>query len=323
MKLLSPRLAGVAVAAAAALVAGSVTSVQAETADTRISVRVTADGEPQRGVDLIAEKVDEDYNGYTAYLGVSGSDGVVRPSKGSRFWGMPRTLEPGTWELAFVDHAEEHGTVFRTVTLTAGTNTLADAVMEPASTAHGRLLTPSGQPLKNVGVAAMAVRGETSLGFSVAMDENGVDSTGRDGTYVLQGLGRAKYDVTVGDRWIDEGRLLSTRGKVVVTQPGTTYQVPDIRVRVQPTMSVTRTKARRGVAVVRAKLLVQRYGITKPGGTIRVYEGRRLLKKVRATGATQSLRVRLPEGQHRLRIKYAGSKDVRPAAMKHLDVRVR
>ncbi|TCI98869.1 hypothetical protein [Aeromicrobium sp. IC_218] len=322
MKLLSPRLAGVAVAAAA-LVAGSVTSVQAETADTRVSVRVTAGGAPQRGVDLIAEKVDEDFNGYTAYLGVSGSDGVVRPSKGSRFWGTPRTLEPGTWELAFVDHAEEHGTVFRTVTLTAGTNTLADAVMEPASTARGRLLTPSGLPLKNVDVAAMAVRGETSLGFSVAMDENGVDSSRSDGSYALHGLGRATYELTTGERLMDGWPLMSRRGKVVVTQPGTTYQVPDIRVRVQPTMSVARTKARRGVAVVRAKLLVQRFGISKPGGTIRVYEGRTLLTKVRATGATQSLRVRLPKGEHRLRIKYAGSKDVRPTAMKHLDVRVR
>ncbi len=322
MKLSSLRLAGVAVASAA-LVAGSVTTVQAEPADTRVSVRVTADGAPQRGVDLIAEKVDEDFNGYTAHLGVSGSDGVVRPSSGPRFWGLRTTLEPGTWELAFVDHAEEHGTVFRTVTLKAGTTTLADAVMEPASTARGRLLTPSGRPLKNVDVAATAVRGETSLGFSIAMDGNGVDTTNRDGGYALHGLGRTKYELTVADRLIREGSLLSTRGKVVVTQPGTTYQVPDIRVRVQPTMSVARTKPRRGVAVVRAKLLVQRYGITEPGGTIRVYEGRKLVKKVRATGATQSLRVRLPKGKHRLRIKYAGSKDVRPAATKHLDVRVR
>jgi hypothetical protein len=253
---------------------------------------VDGNGDPIRGVQVWVTTDGDEYD----YLGGTDSAGGYSSPHGV-------THEAGSTHLVFVDSARHYASDFEVVELEpAIDNAIPNFVMVPGATVKGTVKAPSGALLKNVGV--VLADNDSAIDPDYAQD-----FTTADGAYVAKPLGTGTFDV-----------LLSLNGygtsrRTVVIPNENEIADQDVTTKVPVSLSFSASSPSRHRATLKVSVSAATYGLTGPGGKVRVYDGTKILKSgvtLSSTGKVTIYLSSLKSGRHTFKVSFLGATDTLP-----------
>lgn len=276
------------------LVFGGVVATAANAATlTTVSGKVVdGNGDPIRGIQVWVTTNGDD----SQYVGGTDSLGDYSSPHGM-------TSTAGSSNVVFIDTASHYASDYRAVTLVAGTdNVIPDVTLADGATVTGTIKAPSGAPLKNVGVVV-------SDNDSPIDPDYAQDTTTADGLYIAKPLGTGTFHVLLS---LDN---YATNRRTVVIPDANQIDNQDITTKVPVSLSFTATSPSRHRATLNVSVSATKYGLTGPGGKVRVYDGTKILKSgvtLSSTGKVTISLSSLTSGRHTFKVSFLGGIDTLP-----------
>ncbi|WP_188110641.1 Ig-like domain-containing protein [Aeromicrobium ginsengisoli] len=260
--------------------------------------RVFLEGTPSgRGIDVYLQEDD-----YTApvYVDTTDSQGM---------WSVTGGHEVMSGEVIYVDSAHQYLSTGTFRWSTYGNSREAETVtMQLGAAITGRVLAPSGRPLKNVKVAYQPQFGDGATWQ---------DRTTSDGGYLVAPVAQGPViaNLTLGTTVHEyEPAYLP------FSEPGPDGVARAVDqdftgIKAPVTISLTGTSPSKGRAILNVSVSAATYGLPGPGGKVTIYDSTRVVKRnlpLSSTGkATVSL-TGLGRRSHSFWLKFSGATDTLP-----------
>jgi hypothetical protein len=280
-----------------------------------------SDGNPLRGVSVVAFNLDDTSDDSYVEFSATKADGTFSRAR----YGQ---LGPGDWAFIFQDSSDEEVAIEADQTLVTGANTLAAPVhLKKGAIVNGTVTAPSGTPLKHVDVQlynqALNVDDPSTLDPSLLLAGSGDNISDVDGTYDVRPLVTGTYDLGVSFSDEDEFHPM---GHVTITAAGQVVHsdIFNLRVPVDAFITAKASKSK-GKATVTAWVDASYFGIDSPGGSVSVYDGsKKLTTTTLASDGTASISLSsLKKGKHSLHYTFSGATDTTKATSETVKITIK
>lgn len=274
---------------------------------------VNSDGNPVRGISVLAANFDElGGNEGLVFLYATDTDGTYSGSSFGR-------LAPGTWTLLFQDSAGRYVGSTRQETLVAGDNPLSDTALQLGGTVSGTVTSPSGIELKGVSIYGDDPTADSQSFFYPNYGDSDVD-----GSYEVRGM--AVGDHRIHASFDEEAGVRRGAAYTIAAEGAQVGPVDVTNVKVPVTASLRGSSPSVGKLTFTATVSGTKYGVTNPGGRFDLYDGstKILAGASLFTGGTRTVTLsRLRKGTHSFKIRYLGFTDTTAKTSKPVSVYIK